>query len=199
MTGNETTPAPANSALVGSATAPSTLGKADNQLRIAVMAPFTGPVAIYGNQIVSGFRQAVDDLNAGGGVLGKKIESVLYDDRCDPPQAMQIAQRIIALKEDPFIIGPACSTSALATVPRFAAARDSVIDVLSFSATPALTEQGFANIFRVVPRADRQGRIASEYLQKIKANYNIAILNDGTPYATGIISALQQAWPNFLY
>jgi branched-chain amino acid transport system substrate-binding protein len=45
-----------------------------------------------------------------------------------------------------------------------------------------------------VPNADRQAPIVSEYLQQIK-EYNVAILNDQTPYANEIRNALQRAWP----
>ncbi len=171
----------------------STLGNAWAQTRVGISIPFSGSFAIFGSEIGAGIHQAVEDLNTQGGILGQPIELVLYDDQCLAPQGARIAQRLTDQEKVAFVIGPLCSSTAQAMVPIFGSRSDFVIDILMATA-PVLTEKGYSNIFRILPRGDRQGPIAGAYLQRIKADYNIAILNDETPHAAEIIASLRQAW-----
>jgi branched-chain amino acid transport system substrate-binding protein len=181
--------------LLGTAIALCAVDNAAGQVRVGISLPMTGPLAFYGVQIKSGVDQAIDDLNERGGVLGTPIELLTYDDQCDVKQGLRIAERLVKVDKVAFVIGPACSSVALAVVPVLGSSPKLVVDILSSAVASALTENGYSNIFRIVPRADRQGPIVSAYLQRIRG-YNIAILNDGTPYATEIDTALRRAWPN---
>ena len=60
-------------------------------LTVAVAGPMTGGESAFGRQLKNGAEMAVDDLNAGGGVLGKKLKLDIEDDACDPKQAVAVA------------------------------------------------------------------------------------------------------------
>ena len=64
---------------------------AQAQIKIATAGPMTGQYAAFGTQMREGAQQAVDDINAHGGVLGKKLELTVGDDACDPRQAEAVA------------------------------------------------------------------------------------------------------------
>lgn len=164
------------------------------QVRVGVSLPMTGPFAVYGQQILPALQQAFDDLNGQGGVLGKPIEPVVIDDRCDPAIALNKAQELVERDHIALMIGPACSSAALATLPYLGVENRAII-MLSAVAS-VLTERGSSNVFRIVPKAALQGPIVSTYLQRIKGDYNVAVLNDQTPYAGEITDALRRAWPN---
>src|ERR1044072_8515085 len=71
-------------------------------VRIAAVAPTTGSQAEVGQDLINGIKMAVDEANANGGVLGKKIELVVFDDSADPKEAVNVAHKIAS---DPSIVG----------------------------------------------------------------------------------------------
>ena len=65
---------------------------------IAVVGPLTGSNAAIGEQMKRGAEMAVADINAKGGVLGKKLELIVADDACDPKQAVAAANDVVGKK-----------------------------------------------------------------------------------------------------
>jgi branched-chain amino acid transport system substrate-binding protein len=121
----------------------------------------TGPVSWSGEQTVVGTELAVTDINARGGLLGEQIRLISVDDACDPEQAVAAANKLIS-EGVVFVVGHICSGGAIATAPVYGAAG---VIMMSPSATnPKLTEDGRANVFRVVGRDDQQGITAGDYL-----------------------------------
>ncbi len=171
------------------------LGGALGQVRVALSVPMTGPLAFYGAQVEPAVRQAVDDLNQQGGVRGQPIDLIVSDDRCDPATALRQVQRSVEVDHASLVIGPICSLAAAATL-QYLGTGNRTINILTSPSPSALTESGYSNLFRIVPRGELQGRVASTYLQSIRGNYNVAVLQDDTPYANEIIGALRRAWPN---
>ncbi|MEJ7929223.1 ABC transporter substrate-binding protein [Ramlibacter sp. AN1015] len=81
----------AQQAAPASAAAPS---PAAPTLRLGVIGPFTGPSADFGVPMLNGVRMAVDEINAVGGYLGRRIELVVKDDKADPPEGLARAQEL---------------------------------------------------------------------------------------------------------
>src|SRR3982750_2925488 len=81
-------------------------------ITIAVAGPMTGGESAFGRQMKNGAEQAVADLNAAGGVLGKKLKLEIGDDACDPKQARSVAEKIAGSKI-PFVAGHFCSSSSI--------------------------------------------------------------------------------------
>ena len=73
-------------------------------ITIAVAGPMTGGESAFGRQMKNGAEQAVADLNAAGGVLGKKLALQVGDDACDPKQARSVAEKFASAKI-PFVAG----------------------------------------------------------------------------------------------
>ena len=145
--------------------------------------PMTGPLSWAGEQYLAGTELAVADLNAKGGVLGEQIRVISVDDACDPEQAVAAARKLIS-DGVVFVVGHICSGGAIPTAPLYEAAG---VIVISPSATnPRLTEEGRANVFRVVGRDDQQGIIAGNYLADHWGEKKIAILHDGQAYGRGL-------------
>ena len=69
-------------------------------ITVAVAGPMTGGESAFGRQMKNGAEMAVADLNAAGGVLGKKLALDVEDDACDPKQARSVAEKI-GSAEDP--------------------------------------------------------------------------------------------------
>src|SRR3984893_13759780 len=79
---------------------------------IAVVGPITGSNAALGEQMTRGAKMAVADINAKGGVLGKKLNLILADDACDPKQAVAAANDVVG-KKVVFVAGHYCSSSSI--------------------------------------------------------------------------------------
>ncbi|WP_420792959.1 branched-chain amino acid ABC transporter substrate-binding protein [Oleispirillum naphthae] len=171
---------------VGVALAALGSGAARADILIGVAGPRTGGYANFGEQVFQGAAQAVKDINAKGGVLGQKLKLEVGDDACDPKQAVSVANQF-ANHGVAFVAGHFCSGSS---IPASAVYQDEGIVMMSFSSTnPKLTEQGFANIYRVCGRDDQQGPVAAAMIAKKFKGKKVAILHDKTGYGKGLADA----------
>ena len=74
-------------------------------ISVAVAGPMTGGESAFGRQMKNGAEQAVADINAAGGVLGKKLALQVGDDACDPKQARSVAEKF-AGKQVAVVVDP---------------------------------------------------------------------------------------------
>ena len=72
-------------------------------IKIGVNEPLTGPFAASGTYVVNGAKIAADEVNAKGGVLGKKIELVIEDNKSNPTEAAAVAEKLITTDKVPVI------------------------------------------------------------------------------------------------
>ena len=107
-------------------------------IKIGVIQPLTGPLAFNGNNDVNGAKLAVKEINARGGVLGKKIELVVEDGQCKPADSVNAAEKLIVRDKVPAIMGAFCSGATAAIIP--VAERYKVPLVTGVSSNPKLTE-----------------------------------------------------------
>jgi branched-chain amino acid transport system substrate-binding protein len=154
---------------------------------IGVVGPLTGSNAAIGEQMKRGAEMAVADINAKGGVLGKKLELILADDACDPKQAVAAANDIVG-KKVVFVDGHYCSSSS---IPASAVYNEAgVLQITPASTNPALTDdaarKGWNNVFRVCGRDDAQGAVAGKYLADHFKGKRVAIVHDKTAYGKGL-------------
>ncbi len=70
-------------------------GVAHAQIKLGVAGPITGPNAAFGAQLKNGVEQAVEDINAKGGILGQKITVSVGDDVSDPKQGVSVANKFV--------------------------------------------------------------------------------------------------------
>lgn len=150
---------------------------------IGAVGPITGKLAWIGEQLQRGAELAVLDVNAQGGVLGQPVRLVVADDFCDAEQATVAARKLVADKVV-FVVGHYCSGASIPASAIYEAG--GVLQISPGSTNPLLTELGRANVFRVIPRDDVQGRVAGDYLAEHWGNEKIAILHDNTTYGKGL-------------
>lgn len=172
-----------------------TAGAANAQnIPIAVVGPITGSNAALGEQMKRGAEMAVADINAKGGVLGKKLDLIEQDDACDPKQAVAAANSVVG-KKVVFVAGHYCSSSS---IPASAVYNEAgVLQMTPASTNPALTDdaakKGWNNVFRSCGRDDVQGGVAGKYLADHYKGKNVAIVHDKTAYGKGIADETMKA------
>jgi len=157
---------------------------------IAVAGPMTGGEATFGRQMKNGAEQAVADINAAGGVLGKKLALEVGDDACDPKQARSVAEKIAGMKI-PFVAGHYCSSSSIPASEVYA--EGNVLQITPASTNPQFTENNRWNTFRVCGRDDQQGEVAGAYIAKNFKGKNVAIVHDKTTYGKGLADETKKA------
>lgn len=156
---------------------------AQTELTIAVAAPFTGANAAFGLQYRNGAEQAAADLNAKGGVLGRRIVLRIEDDASDPKQGVSIANRLVGQNVG-FVVGHFNSGVVIPTSEVYA--EGGAISITPSGTNPRITERGLWNTFRVCGRDDQQGSIAVDYIAGNFRGKRIAIVHDKTTYGNGI-------------
>ena len=90
---------------------------AQETIKIGLIQPLTGSVAYNGNTDVNGSKLALDEINAKGGVLGKKVELVIEDGQCKPANSVNAAEKLIQRDKVVALSGAFCSSSTLAVMP----------------------------------------------------------------------------------
>ncbi|HWW47598.1 MAG TPA: branched-chain amino acid ABC transporter substrate-binding protein [Xanthobacteraceae bacterium] len=159
-------------------------------ITIAVAGPMTGGESAFGRQMKNGAEQGVADVNAAGGLLGKKLTLNVEDDACDPKQARSVAEKI-AGAGIPFVAGHFCSSSSIPASEAYA--EGNVLQITPGSTNPLFTERKLTNVFRVCGRDDQQGLVAAQYIRKAFAGKNVAILHDKTTYGKGLADETRKA------
>src|SRR5512143_1389542 len=88
-------------------------GGAQKELKIAILAPLSGPVPTFGIGTRDGALQAIEEWNAKGGVLGMKIVPIVEDSQCTPDPAVNAANKVIDQDKVHYIIGEVCSKASI--------------------------------------------------------------------------------------
>jgi branched-chain amino acid transport system substrate-binding protein len=165
-----------------------------DDIKVAVVGPITGQYATFGEQMRRGAEMAVNDINAKGGVIGRRLKLAVGDDACDPKQAVSVANRM-ANDGVLFVAGHYCSGSSIPASAVYA--ENGVLQITPASTNPALTDdaakKGWNNVFRICGRDDAQGRVAGHYIVAHYKGKKVAILHDKSPYGKGLADETKNA------
>jgi branched-chain amino acid transport system substrate-binding protein len=167
-------------------------GTAQAQVKFGVAGPITGPNAAFGAQIKNGTEQAVEDINAAGGILGQKIAAPLPvgDDVSDPKQGVSVANKFAA-DGVKFVIGPFNSG---VTIPASEVYQENGTLLITPAATnPKVTDRKMWNVFRTCGRDDQQGAVAGDYIAKNFKGKKVAVVHDKTTYGQGLADETRKA------
>lgn len=157
--------------------------KDGGEIKIAIAAPMTGAQAKMGKDFQSGAQLAIDEFNARGGVLGRKVMMVAGDDQADPKQAVSVANKMV----NEGVEGVVGHFNSSCSIPASDVYNRAGIPMISPGSTnPQFTERGYAGVFRVCGRDDQQGSVAAKYvLEQLKLK-KVAVLHDKTTYGQGL-------------
>ncbi|OYQ33661.1 branched chain amino acid ABC transporter substrate-binding protein [Niveispirillum lacus] len=157
---------------------------------VGLVAPLTGPNAVFGEQMRRGAEMAVADINAKGGLLGEKLVLVNMDDASNPSQGVAIANKL-ATQGGVAAFGNFNSAVSIPSSKVFA--DEGIVMISPASTNPQLTEQGLTTVFRTCGRDDQQGDVAAAWLLKNHKDGKIAVIHDQTTYGRGLAEATRAA------
>ena len=165
-------------------------GSASAQVKIGVGGPLTGGSAAFGAQLKNGAEQAVEDINAAGGILGQKIVLSIGDDVARPEQGVSVANKFVG-DGVKFVVG---HFNSGVTIPASDVYQENGILVITPAATnPKVTERGMWNVFRVCGRDDQQGGAAAAIIAAKFPGKRIAFVHDKTTYGQGLADETRKA------
>src|ERR671916_1320280 len=165
-------------------------GAAQAQIKIGVAGPVTGPNAAFGAQLKNGVEQAVEDINAAGGINGQKLQMVVGDDVSDPKQGVSVANKFAA-EGVKLVVGHFNSGVSIPASEVYQEA--GIIQITPASTNPKFTDNGKWNTFRTCGRDDQQGLVAGAYLADKFKGKKVAVVHDKTPYGKGLADETQRA------
>lgn len=146
---------------------------AADTIKIGVLAPLTGFAAADGESVLNSVNIAVDKINASGGVLGKKVELVVYDDRADAKEAVSLAHKLIGQDRVVAVVGGSYSMPTRAVATFFQEAQ--IPFVAAYAVHPDITKAGdfcFRNGFL----AEVEGKAAAKVATDMLGAKRIAVL-----------------------
>jgi len=150
-------------------------------VKIGVLAPLTGFAASDGASVKNSIKLAVDQVNAGGGVLGHKVEAVIYDDAADPKQATALARKLIEQDQIKAFVAGSYSMPSRAVAPLF---NDEKVPLVAAYAThPDVTMDGKLTFsFRNGFLGTVEGKAAAYTCVKILKGKKIAVLTSDNDF-----------------
>jgi branched-chain amino acid transport system substrate-binding protein len=155
---------------------------AADTIKIGLLAPITGSFASEGQEMRQVLQLLTDDVNAKGGVNGKRITLITEDDGSDPRTASLAATRL-ASQGVVAVIGTYGSSVTEAT--QGILDDSGIVQIANGSTAIRLTEKRLKMFFRTCPRDDEQAKVAAQTITKLGFK-RIAILHDNSTYAKGL-------------
>jgi branched-chain amino acid transport system substrate-binding protein len=163
---------------------------ASAQIKLGVAGPITGGSAAFGAQLKNGVEQAVEDINAAGGILGQKVQVFVGDDRADPKEGVSVANKFVG-DGVKFVVG---HFNSGVTIPSSEVLQENgILEITPAATNPKVTERGMWNIFRVCGRDDQQGVVAGAIIADKFKGKRVAVVHDKTTYGQGLAEETRKA------
>ena len=138
---------------------------AQSTIKIGLVQPLTGAFAAAGTDVVNGAKIAADEINAKGGVLGKKIELVIEDTKSNPTEAATVTEKLVVRDKVTVLMGASASTATLAVMPKLMEYK--VPMLVETSSSSKITTAGNPYIFRIAPPSEIEAAVFSRMVKKI--------------------------------
>lgn len=167
-----------------------------SQLRVAILVPLSGELAIYGRTVHRAIDLAFDEWNKRYGAGEVFIEPILEDTPCDPVRARQVAERVIAAGAR-FIVGGICSEAAIPIAS--VADKDGALFIATSATHPLVTVDAQGNarplVFRTAFTYSQQGRAVSRFLlQTLHLNHIAVVYNPESAFAREAVAAFNEVF-----
>jgi len=140
--------------------------EAQKPIKVGMPMPLSGPPALFGEPATKGAQMYIDEINAKGGVLGRKIELLTRDSKADANEAVRVARELILKENVDFLVGTL--TSAEGPAVSVVAKENKIVFIAPIPKTDQLTaaDKLHPYVFRVAANTTMEGRSAAEIVAK---------------------------------
>jgi branched-chain amino acid transport system substrate-binding protein len=162
---------------------------AEDTIKVGFPIPLSGPTAVYGEPILKGAQMAVEQINANGGVLGRKLELLSRDSKANADEAVRLSRELIIKDNVDFLAGTL--TSAEAPAVSTVAKENKIVFLAPSSKSTILTDAEHIHpyIFRVASNTDVEGLAGAEDMAKFKDVKTIVTIAPDYAYGRDSIAA----------
>lgn len=153
-------------------------------IKIGGLAPLTGPASVYGVAANNGIKLAVNDINAAGGIMGKQIEYIVYDEKGDSTEAVNAYNKLVQDDKVVGVVGDVTTKPTLAVAQ--ASLQDNIPLITGTATAEAVTLTG-ENVFRSCFTDPFQGELMAAYTaNNLKAKTAAILYNAADDYSSGV-------------
>lgn len=166
---------------------------ASSTIKIGYFGPLTGGTAQAGQAALNGVQIAVNELNEAGGVLGKQLEIVSYDDKSSPEEAVKAATKLVQVDKVNAIFGSLHSANVQAAAPII---EESKTICVSGGTSPTWLEQGYTYLFRSISNSSVSAKQLAKYADSQNLR-KIALFTSNSEYGTSGAEEFQEACKDY--
>ena len=166
---------------------------AADPIKIGAILSATGPASFLGEPERNTLHMLQDQINEQGGLLGRPLEVIIYDDETEVNKAVSAANRLLSRDRVVAAIGATTSGNTLAVMPRFSSAR---IPLVSMAAAERIVKPINPWVFKT-PQSDRHAVIKILEHAKLEEFGNIAILTVSDGFGQAGREVLQELLPAY--
>lgn len=159
-------------------------------IKIGWLVALTGPNSSPGIGFDRGMKYAVEEINTGGGIKGRKLEVITRDTQGDPTKAVNAALELMNKEKVDFMVGPTNSGEGLATTPLIA--RNKTPSMVYGVVDTLIDPQKYPFTFRVLPSNKQWTDAAHNYILKNLKATKVALIGDATGYGTATVNLSEQ-------
>lgn len=163
----------------------------EGPIKIAFFGPLTGNMMQYGVSFQNAIGMKVEELNAAGGIDGREIEIISYDDKGDPKEAVNIANKIVADTDIKVAIGSFSSSCSMAAAPVFAEA--GIMHLGPTASHPDFVNMGELTFTPAMPMA-LEGPADANYVYEKTGGKDMAVIYLNSDYGVSHANALKEAY-----
>jgi ABC-type branched-subunit amino acid transport system substrate-binding protein len=164
----------------------------EGPIRVGVVTPLSGTYSALGQQVKWGIELATKEINAGGGIMGRKVELLFEDEEANPSVATPKAEKLFQVSKVDFLTGTVNSASTLAVGQL--AERNNRLIATTVSFSDAITgDKCSPNVFRVNAKAGQQSAALAEWLSKSKPSAKVFYLGPDYEMGRSTVAAFKSA------
>ena len=164
-------------------------GRAAEPYKIGFSGPLSGPPVFMGEVNRKTAVMLAEQMNAAGGINGRQVTLISYDDRTDKKEAVSIAQRLVGRDEVVAILGGSLSGTSVAAAPIISQAKTPMIAAYS---NAFQVVKGNDYVWRWASVADVQGYVMVHYVRTALKKEKMAVLSQDDEYGKGIARGVKE-------
>lgn len=182
---------------------------AQGTIKVGFPMILSGPGALFGEPTVKGAQMLVDEVNAKGGVAGKKLQLVVRDTKGNADEAVRVSRELILKENVDFLVGTLTSAEGPAVSP--IAKENKIVFIAPITKTDQLTSPANLHpyVFRTAATTTTEGRSAAEIMARWKDVKKVGTISYDYAYGQDVtksfvehlkklrpdITIVDQQWP----
>jgi len=172
-------------------------GGGEGELKVAILAPLSGPVPTFGEMTRDGALLAIEEWNAKGGVLGMTIVPIVEDSQCTPDPAVNAANKVINQDGVHYIIGEVCSKASIPVSEIANAAKVLQISPTSTNTSVTVDQNGVTKqyIYRACFIDPFQGKVGAKFAyENLGARKAFVMVDQANDYVKGLAESFKASF-----